>query len=392
MASSTTNRLSEYLPLLAFVAAWALQIAYFLGYDSRIFFTYGFEIIFVIFTAVVAYIGGYLVVRLLPLARWFAGDVRARPAPDARTAMILMQITLVLAAGLITLNILLPLSRGISLSGARELALEGWERGDILPRVLAIVANVTMAFSLMVIIDRIDIRGKFPFIMVFVFVMLTVAAYSRAHLLLGLSIVSTKWISKSNYRVPFIISIFVLFAVLFSILSVIASAGNTTSAGGINDAFNSLEVYTFGGVAGFEFFYNTGFPQYNSLLTVPRFVYSIVPGLGTLPPSYFPFIDTTPPINVFSALYPPYHDFGPTGVVIFFALYGAISAIIAKMFETKASRVTCVLSGFLLYAALMSPFDDQFIRGLTVLILIVLGAAIYALLYRLLRSGLFSRR
>lgn len=392
MASSTTNRLSEYLPLLAFVAAWALQLAYFLGFDSRIFFTYGFSVIFIIVAAIAAYVGGFLAVRLLPLAQWFAGPTQVRSVPDARTATVLMQITLVLAAGLITLNILLPLSRGISLSGARELALEGWERGDFFPRILAVAANFTMAFSLMTVIDRIDVRGKFPIFLTIVFVLLTIAAYSRAHLLLGFSIISTKWISQSKYRLPYIISAFALFAALFSILSMIASVGSADRAGGVEDALSSLEVYTFGGVAGFEFYYNTGFPQYNSILTVPRFMYSIIPGIGALPPSYFPFIDTVPPINVFSALYPPYHDFGQIGVIVFFAIYGMMSALVARRFERKPGRLMCVLSGFLLYAALMSPFDDQYIRGLTVLILMLSGLVLYSLLYRLLQSGLFSLR
>jgi oligosaccharide repeat unit polymerase len=288
------------------------------------------------------------------------------------------------------MNILIPLARGISLSGAREIALENWESGGILPRILSIVANVTIAFSLMAIIDRIDIRGKFPVMLVALFVFLTIAAYSRAHLLLGLSVISTKWISQSKYRLPYIFGVFVAFAGLFSILSVIASVGSADRVGGLEDIFKSLEVYTFGGVAGFEFYYNTGFPQYNSILTIPRFMYSIIPGLGVLPPSYFPFIDTIPPINVFSALYPPYHDFGKYGLAFFFFAYGAISSVTAVLFEKRRQRYLCLLSGFLLYAALMSPFDDQFIRGLTILTLMLVGSVIYTLLYRLIRNVVFS--
>lgn len=387
MASSTPNRLSEYLPLLAFAAAWSLQIVYFLGYDARVFFTNGFGVLPVILLAVGAYVTGYLACKILPLG----GGVADRVIPtvvDTRVTKILMQITVAIAACLITANILLPLARGMSLSTAREMALDSWESGGALTRVVAIAANVSISFSLMAIIDRIDAKGRFPLLLVGIFIALTIAAYSRAHLLMGLSIISTKWISQSKYRLSFIFLIFVLFTGLFSILSIITSVGSADRGGGIEDILKSVEAYAFGGVAGFEFYFTTGIPQYASLLTVPRFLYPFIPGLGALPPSYFPFINTDPPINVFSALYPPFHDFGYVGLAGFFFFYGLVSALVALLFQRWANRYLCVLSGFLLYAALMSPFDDQFIRGLTILILMLTGAALYGLLRRAIRVNL----
>jgi oligosaccharide repeat unit polymerase len=91
---------------------------------------------------------------------------------------------------------------------------------------------------------------------------------------------------------------------------------------------------------------------------------------------------------VFSALYPPFHDFGNIGLAAFFFVYGAISALVTGFFQRRPNRYLCVLSGFLLYAALMSPFDDQFIRGLTILILMMTGAALYAVINRIIRSSL----
>ncbi|WP_037487759.1 O-antigen polymerase [Sphingomonas phyllosphaerae] len=387
MAGSTPNRLSEYLPMLAFVAAWALQIVYFVGYDSRIFFTYGFGVLSLVLLAVGSYVTGYFACKIMPLGKAIA-DPPVRTLSDIRATTILMQVTIVMAAILVTANILLPLARGISLSTARELALEAWENGGVLPRIVAVAVNVTISFSLMMIVDRIDIKGRFPFLLVLLFVALTIAAYSRAHLLMGLSIISTKWISQSKYRLSFIFFVFVLFAGLFSILSVITSVGSADRGSGIEDILKSVEVYAFGGVAGFEFYYTTGFPQYASLLTIPRFMYYFIPGIGVLPPSYFPFIDTVPPINVFSALYPPFHDFGATGLAGFFLLYGFISALVAFLFQRRPNRYLCILSGFLLYAALMSPFDDQYIRGLTILILMLTGAALYGFIRRAIRAGL----
>ncbi|MBB3693784.1 O-antigen polymerase [Sphingomonas sp. BK580] len=387
MASSTHNRLSEYLPLLAFAAAWSLQLIYFLGYDERTFQTYGTGVIGLILVAVASYIIGFFSFKILPLGTLIPSRSSSATAADLGAARLLMQITIVMSALLITTNILLPLSKGISLSGAREIALENWENGDILTRLSAVAANVTLAFALMAIIDRMEFYGKFPFLLVIMFVTLTIAAYSRAHLLLGLSVVSTKWIARSKYRLTYIFLIFIAFAALFSVLSVVASVGSADRAGGLEDIYKSLEVYTFGGVAGFEFFYATGQPQYQALLTMPRFMYSILPGLGNLPPSYFPFIDTVPPINVFSALYPPYHDFGRAGLVTFFVVYGFLSAAVALAFQRRPGRTLCVLAGFLLYAALMSPFDDQFIRGLTILVLMLSSAAVYSFLFHSVRAS-----
>jgi oligosaccharide repeat unit polymerase len=387
MAGSTSNRLNEYLPMLAFVAAWSLQLVYFLGYDSRIFFTYGFSILSLIVSAVGAYVLGYMIIKIMSPIRAGVAQGALLGGADARAANILMQLTLVMSACLVAVNILLPLLQGVSLSAAREIALENWETGDALTRIVAIAVNITISFSLMAIIDRIDAKGKFPVILVLIFVALTIAAYSRAHLLMGLSIISTKWISKSKYKMSYIFMIFALFALLFSILSVVTSVGSEGRGSGLEDMLKSVEIYAFGGVAGFEFYYTTGIPQYDSFLTVPRFVYSIFPNIGNPPPSYFPFIDTIPPINVFSAMYPPFHDFGWLGLLIFFFFYGLISALAAAAFQRTPSRYFCVLAGFLLYAALMSPFDDQFIRGLTILILMMVGAVLYSVVQRIIRRN-----
>lgn len=386
MAGPAPNRLSGYLPLLAFLSAWTLQLVYFLAYESRVFYTFQFSILFLIFLAVISYAAGFFGPRLMMNFRPKLFLPRNRAPLDPWATTILMRLSLLLAGYIIVMNILLPLAQGISLPAARQIALDKWEEGDIVARFVAVLVNVTISFCLVAVMDRIDRKGKFPFFLVLTFVALSIAAYSRAHLLFGLCVISVKWISQSKYKFSFIFFMFASFALLFSILSVVASIGQNSYESRLEDILRNLEVYAFGGVAGFEYYYTSGFPQFNSLLTVPRFVYYIVPGLGAPPPSYFPFIDTSPPINVFSAMYPPFHDFGVYGLAIFFFAYGFISSIAIAAFNILRNRLLGVLSGFFLYAALMSPFDDQFIRGLTVLILMLSGVTLYSLLYRLLQS------
>ncbi len=381
MAGPAPNRLNSYLPLLAFATVWSLQLLYFLGYQDRVFYTYGFGILNVILLTIFAYVVGFLGYKLVPVGKRDA--TREAPRIDDRAFGMLSRITLILSAFLIVMNIFVPLAQGISLSVARELVLEDWAEGSALTRIVAILANVTIAFSLMTVIDRIDQKRRFPILYVLLFILLTIAAYSRAHMLLGLSIISVKWLSRSRYKLSYILGIFILFAMLFSILSVVTSVGSADRGSGVEDMLRSMEIYTFGGVAGFDFYYSTGYPEYPSNLTIPRFVYSILSGLGNPPPSYFPFVDTTPPINIFSAIYPPYHDFGLVGVGGFFFIYGLVSAMVSDTFARTKSRYLCVFAGFVLYATLMSPFDDQFIRGLTTLILLMAGVILYTGIYRL---------
>ena len=134
-----------------------------------------FGVLSLVLLAVGSYVTGYFACKIMPLGKAIA-DPPVRTLSDIRATTILMQVTIVMAAILVTANILLPLARGISLSTARELALEAWENGGVLPRIVAVAVNVTISFSLMMIVDRIDIKGRFPFLLVLLFVALTIAA------------------------------------------------------------------------------------------------------------------------------------------------------------------------------------------------------------------------
>lgn len=387
MASSTPNRLSGYLPLLAFLSAWTIQFIYFLVYEDRIFYTFQFNILFLILTTVLSYTFGFLSVRQIIAFRATRYREHRVREIDKRAFTILMRTSIIFSILIIIVNIAIPLVQGLSLSGARQIALDNWEEGSLYARLFSIIVNITISFCLVVILDSIDLKNKLPFYIIIIFLLLSIAAYSRAHLLLGLCIISVKWISQSEYRISFIFSIFSLFAIVFSLVSIFSSLNQNTSSSAIDEILKNLEVYVFAGVAGFEFYYNSGYPEFNNLLTLPRFIYFIIPGLGNPPPSYFPFVDTTPPINVFSAMYPPFHDFGIYGLIFFFFFYGLVSSIVITAFNIVRNRTLGVLSGFFLYAALISPFDDQFIRGSTVLILMLSGVALYSLIYRILLSA-----
>lgn len=386
MADATHNRLTLYLPLLAFLAVWASQLIYFLSYENRTFYVFQVNVLAVIAVAVTSYVIGFLFARLMIhiRSRLQLSKAQVSKGLSRLTVLRMVRLSLVLSGLVIFSNIVVPIVTGSSLAGARQLALENWDTGSVSVRMIAVLVNVTIAITLIAIMDYIDVSESFPLILLIVFILLTIAAYSRAHLLLGLCVVGLKWISKSNYKMSFILIAFSGFAVLFSIISVISNINSGDGVAEFDGLIKSLEIYAFGGVAGFEYYYSTGYPQFSGFLTIPRFVYYFVPGLGSIPPSYFPFIDTTPPINIFSAMYPPFHDFGILGLGLLFSLYGLISALIIDAFENSGGRLLGVLAGFYLYASIMSPFDDQFIRGSTVLILLVIGVFVYNTLFWLL--------
>lgn len=173
----------------------------------------------------------------------------------------------------------------------------------------------------------------------------------------------------------------ILFIVIFFLLALITGKDPNQSEHSFAESVSlNFQVYFFGGVSGFNQAVATGSPHYDAYLTFPRLLYSILNPVTSFvfekAPSYYEFVETPLPLNIFTFLYPPYHDFGFKGIIVFPFIYGVVHQTIFLLARHSSSFVPVYVLGFFTYAALMSVFDDQYIRGLPVFIMGLLTFAI----------------
>lgn len=378
MVGNKNKALIENLPVICILLVWIPQYLYRAFYQDRTFYQFDTDLYFIISFAIISYIfGSYL-------SQFFAklGFIEKTIINQISNISVFKQnavfyVLIILSLYFIYESLISVYLTGSSISFARDISLENWSKGGFLLKLNSVFVNVVIAMMVCHIITSYNRYQKIPFASILIFIFLTVSAYSRTHLLIGLSIIAISIIKDKKSPLKIATYFFISFISLFMILSIVTKDNSNSALGAVEIALNQLEVYFFGGTAGFDYYYSIGSPTYNTFLTIPKIVHSILPLPMNLPPSYYDFVDTTPPINVFSSIYPPYHDFGMTGVVIMFFIYGFIATSSCITYSRTGKLVPLIVAGFFVYSTLMSVFDDQFIRGLPVFLMFVAGAFLY---------------
>lgn len=380
MVSKENRLLIERLPVLCLLAVWMPQYIYRLFYDARLFFEFDSGIYILMTCAITAYIAGSFVIRrALILFRngvYSAKFKLKSPISDHRYNIVII-LLLALSSLFIYFNLISIYLSGQSLNDARNLSLEDWSSGGFLIKANAVIINLVLSMMIAAVAAGYQKNRKIPWVSLTAFILLTVAAYSRTHLLIGLTVIALAVIKDHPKPFRIIATVFSSFLILFMLLSIVTKDNSSSTLGSLEIAIIQLEVYFFGGVAGLDFYNALNFPSYNTLLTIPKILHTILPLSMDLPPSYYDFVDTTPPINVFSAIYPPFHDFGIMGIFIFFFIYGLVATFACHRYVRTNSLVWLIVASFFVYCTLMSVFDDQFIRGLPVFIMFVSGSFLF---------------
>lgn len=380
MVSKENGLLIERLPVLCLLAVWAPQYIYRIFYDARLFFQFDGTIYILMTCAIAAYVAGAFFIQRV--SNLFERQAHLRPLrvhssiSDHRYNIVFL-ILLIFSSLFIYLNLISVYLSGQSLSEARNLSLEDWSSGGFSVKANAVFINVVLAMMIAAIASSYQKNQKLSWIAIILFILLTVAAYSRTHLLIGLTVIALAVIKIHQNPFGIMFKVFVSFLSLFMILSIVTKDNSSSTLGSLEIAVTQLEIYFFGGVAGLDFFNAINFPSYNTMLTIPKVIHTILPLPMEAPPSYYDFVDTTPPINVFSAIYPPFHDFGMLGVFIFFFIYGLSATFACRRYVRTNGIVWLIVASFFVYCTLMSVFDDQFIRGLPVFLMFVAGSFLF---------------
>lgn len=389
-----------WLPAVAFAGMWSAQILYRVMASDAPFDPLRAETIAAIVTAAASFLAGCVVARRAAEhpapAEHDAEDDGEDPlvAPDAApragaTGPGIRRLRLVLVtAALVYLwtNVLRPLAAsGLDLAALRNDALDVWADGDAWTRIQAILVNWIACWVALLFTEIYRRTRRIDGLLAAAFVVISVAAFSRTLLLIGCVIAFVAVVADSRRPLRLVAGTALVFGAVFAIMAVITRPGEDASGGGSEFLLTYAQAYLFGGVAGLNTFVSTGVPSYATFLTIPRFAqYLLAPVLGLRepPPPYFEFVDTPLPLNVFTSIYPPLHDFGLVGVIFFFLAFGVVSTLAAIKFARTRGAVWNVVAGFLLYATVMTVFDDQFVRGMPVLLIWASGAAVFDVVAR----------
>lgn len=366
MGSKESTWLVTLAPMGVMFSVWMAQIFYYGIWGATIFNPVSISTWGVVAVGMFGYAVSAGICSVL------TSSIQEKPAVYLSSGFVYFKnICFVLVCVVILKNLLLPILYGASVSDLRNQALHEWVAGGMWPRINAILLNGLCCFVILIISLMYEVNKKLSFFWIFLFVCLCVAGFSRTLLLIGMSIILLRVLLQARNPIRIILCSLISFVCLFLVLAWLMkdkAPGNET----VSDVVvHHLQIYFFGGVSGLNYFVEMDAPKYNSLLTVPRFIQAALPTGLDLPPSFFDFVDTPGTLNVFTSMFPPYHDFGILGVLCFFVLYGAISTIACVKFVKTNKAIWQVIAGFLLYATAMTIFDDQFLRGLPVILIFI---------------------
>lgn len=383
MDCKRNDALIQVAPIAIILVAWIPQVAYRLLAYNTPFSDVAVGVYGLIALAIFCYVLGafvgkkvdrvYLLLKVPQTRSMLPLNVIA--ATDFYKKFRLVVIALSLAFFLN--KFLLQVLSGVNMAALRDDALAEWSEGGFLVKLIAVGINALACLLLLCISLEHRAQRKVKLWLVLLFVCVCLAAYARTLLLIGLFILMIRLIADHAAPIKLVIKLLSGFVFLFLLLAFYGKDNSASEGSIFVILMGHAEVYFFGGVAGLNNFFTFGEPRYNAMLSVPRFVQGLLPMTGTMPPQYFDFVETPLPLNVYTAIYPPFHDFGVGGVIILFFLYGGFSAAACRKFSETDSYLWQVVAGFLLYATAMSIFDDQFIRALPVFLIFVSAALLF---------------
>lgn len=375
MGRQKNTWLVTFSPLSVLLLAWGFQWIYYEVIGTSVFNPILAATWAAVFLALAGYtLGSLMVVVCTREARW-QPDFRLK-----RNFFYFKSACFILTMLVVFNNLMIPIAAGHSVSELRNHAIDEWTEGGLTPRIMAILMNGLACAVLFVISINYEIKNKFSFFWVSVYFVLCIACFSRTLLLIGMAIILLRVLLQGKNPLRFIFISLLSFIVLFLALAWLMKDHLPGEDSMVDVLIRHVEVYFFGGVSGLNYYVQYDSPNYNTLLTMPRFIQGLFSMQMEMPPSYFDFVETPGTLNVFTSIFPPYHDFGGVGVFIFFAVYGLLSTAACVLFVRTGKFLWQVIAGFTVYATAMSIFDDQFLRGLPVFLILVFFASLLDLI------------
>ncbi|MHA6907078.1 O-antigen polymerase [Ralstonia pseudosolanacearum] len=136
----------------------------------------------------------------------------------------------------------------------------------------------------------------------------------------------------------------------------------------------NLKIYLLNGLACFNHFVVEDFPRFDGSVLLPNLLRKLLGVNGDPSPLVLPFVETPLPGNVYTALYPWYHDGGVAGVVVGFFCIGFLSQYLYNG-RRKSASLTFYYS-LSAYALIMTIFQDQYIQAYPLWVMAVFSVII----------------
>ncbi|WP_247536640.1 O-antigen polymerase [Ralstonia pseudosolanacearum] len=140
----------------------------------------------------------------------------------------------------------------------------------------------------------------------------------------------------------------------------------------------NLKIYLLNGLACFNHFVVENFPRFDGSVLFPNLLRKLLGVGGDASPLVLPFVETPLPGNVYTALYPWYHDGGVVGVVVGFFFIGLLNQYLYNG-RRKSASLTFYYS-LSAYALIMTIFQDQYIQAYPLWVMAVFSVIVTSML------------
>lgn len=128
----------------------------------------------------------------------------------------------------------------------------------------------------------------------------------------------------------------------------------------------NVQVYLLGGLAAFNHYVKTGEPHINGGAMLPNAIRKALNHLGanfSMRPALNPAVIMPLKSNVFTAMYPIYHDLGKLGVAIWFLFLGMAHQFLFKLSQSSRMSIFRYFYAISLYPLVMIIFEEAYISS-----------------------------
>lgn len=229
----------------------------------------------------------------------------------------------------------------------------------------------------------------------FFFLGLGAALMTTGRLALLLLFLAVSYIMYSQKVIQWrgVVVSFAVFIVLFLTIAIIFKKGGENSTV-LGQLIWNIQVYLLGSLSLFDFFVTNHEPIISGGTLLPNFMRTFLScffGEIPLKPAVYPFVANPLVSNVYTAIFPVFHDMGFAGVTVFFSGLGVLHQLLFYK-QQGGQPLFRYLYALSLYPLVMTIFEEAYLSSLgfwlTLLIVPVifrLAYRIYSLLYKYVR-------
>lgn len=270
-----------------------------------------------------------------------------------------------------------------SVAGARAAVVEGITNYDSLAVISYYVSTLVVIFSIYIVSRSSLFTKKFIAAVLLIGLFAAVLSSGRTLLLLLFSSAPVSLYLQGRIRLKTIGLTILAFVAAFLLLAVIQGKGGEDRS--VLEQVNwNLEVYFLNGLAAFNSFVSNNFPHFDGSLLLPNMFRRLFDIGGEPATLVLPFVETPLIGNVYTAMYPFYHDGGLLGLVAGFFGIGFFSQYLYRKRRKSSNHI--FYYSVSVYALVMTVFQEQYLQAYPIWVMIFIAPIlprICAMIFRL---------